>query len=795
MHTLRRFSWVVAVFETTLLWVIAQDDVWSKPCARALLLVAHPDDEALFAGEVLLGRAAALPGNCRRVSWHVVSATYGGESTDGGLRHRRTDFRRSLQVARSHGLSTGITEEVWDFEDCNLKHCGLFVDSASGQDIMKLLKDLITPGTWDFVVTHNQQGEYSHVQHMGLHTAVTSTLNNMNPNEMPRLLVFNPIPELNATISLGKVRMIESYYAGPDVRFPRMLLLKSLSQYSEHLVEVSHFTRPSILHLCYFPGAMEPGGLHFQYAWGLASHIDFGELGPYRAESAAPLAEEMLHYVRGLACSARDNKFLPQYPAICSAVQRHFDGGSTEVGDNLRRMEVWSFIPEAVPETVDAGKALTCLQRTSIVGQFATTGGWQILGTAKGPFWMQLLVIRPILVGWKQGYKGRTYKIVGSTAPLKVDLSSGSARVLGMARTQEDHLVTAKPHDIIGWRILGSSAAEGSAAVDDREDVACMSSSECDEAGLCVFKASPPDIDITIQNITAELYEQKLGRTGLKPKFRAYAVRRGLDISEHLEPGTTYEELMTLRNRLDHPDLGLFEDKIRLRKELLPSVGIPSTPSIHISNSDFQVAKHLHGRRSYVVKPSHMSESQNVFVIRDGINLLQQAWGYPDPQADIDQIQAIADTFADTTALDWECKALVSVRPGVIVEELVLATDLQGRYRVDEYKFYVVWGEVVIGENVPFSSGAAMEISRGGDIFTAKVSCPPYCIATCYPQMVQMAEQVARKAQTDYLRVDILVQGQCEAMYVSEVELFPASDFSPELKDIVAQRWRGGYGF
>lgn len=251
---------------------------------------------------------------------------------------------------------------------------------------------------------------------------------------------------------------------------------------------------------------------------------------------------------------------------------------------------------------------------------------------------------------------------------------------------------------------------------------------------------------------------------------------------------------MTLRQRLYHPDLGLFEDKIRLRRQLLPEVGVPSTPSIHLSNTDFEVGRHLAGRRAFVVKPSHMSESQFVFVVRDGVNLLQQAWGYPDPRVTPEQIQAAVRIFVNRTALDWECRSLVAARQGVVVEELVLAEDDNGKFRVDEYKFYTIWGEVLFGESVPFSSGAAMEISRDGQIWTSKVSCPPLCRAACYTEMVALAEKVARGARTDFLRVDVLVHGRCEGLYVSEVELFPASDFSPQLKEMVAQRWRHGYG-
>ncbi|CAE7784423.1 unnamed protein product, partial [Symbiodinium pilosum] len=193
------------------------------------------------------------------------------------------------------------------------------------------------------------------------------------------------------------------------------------------------------------------------------------------------------------------------------------------------------------------------------------------------------------------------------------------------------------------------------------------------------------------------------------------------------------------------------------------------------------------------VKPSHMSESQNVFVMHNGINLLRQAWGWPG-QSPIDEIQAAVYEFSKKTALDWECKALVASKPGVIVEELVLAEVEGGRFTVDEFKFYTVFGQVAFGEEIFSSAGTVMEIDRNGQILTNKMECPPFCVRPCYAQMVEIAEKVATYARADFLRVDVLVAGRCDGLYVSEVELFPASDFSPFLKEAVAGRWRAGYG-
>ena len=60
---------------------------------------------------------------------------------------------------------------------------------------------------------------------------------------------------------------------------------------------------------------------------------------------------------------------------------------------------------------------------------------------------------------------------------------------------------------------------------------------------------------------------------------------------------------------------------------------------------------------------------------------------------------------------------------------------------------------------------------------------------------VKVAERVADGARADHLRVDLLVKGDCSDLFVSEVELYPAVPFSEEAKQLVAARWRYGYGF
>lgn len=790
------------------------------PCAHALMIVAHPDDETLFAGEALLGRTASLPGNCRNVAWQVVSVT------GGDWRDRREDIRRALSVARKHGLSYEIQEQVWDFEDCNLEYCMKFANRANGlpiaegEGVKDRLARLIYKGSWDFVITHNEHGEYHHLLHIALHLIVKQLLANTPPNiKVPRFLVFNPLPELNVSASIGKMRMLHAYFLGRNVKKPRFLLFGLLSKYCEHIVPNEDFARPKVLGLSYSSASMDHEGLYFQYLWAVMPHKDWGPLTVYNSKKAYPLVEELMMHNYHNACGKKNKLSHPRYPGICANLGRFFSVKDARLRHLLEEMEVpvvdfphFSRPPQGIQQEVAGNVPLDCVALCSRsagsscpaecsarpegqphwrclfqhqIPSSSRVGGWLLRGEAPGPLWLELWVARPISVGWRQGKAA--YRIVAGSGPHLVSLSPRS-----FVDIPQEAEFTVRPHDVAGWS-LWSGAASDLQPVDKTgppDEAVCMGHKDvCNEAGLCLFPTRRTFIPVT--EVQLKLRPLQLTRHPTMP----YQVRPSLDISEYIDHSTSYEELLTIRQRLEHPDLAIFEDKIRLRRELLPAAGVDATPSIHLSNTDTDLTKHLQGRLAYVVKPSHMSESQNVFVVANGVNLLRQAWGFPEPTASIEEIQAAVNTFMNKTALQWECKALLSVPPGVIVEELVLAQDTTGKLRVDEYKFFTVWGRVILSENVPFSSGAVMEIDRNGSILTSKASCPPFCVSPCYHRMVEIAEKVAVFAQTDFLRVDLLVEGKCDALYVSEVELFPASDFSPDLKVEVARHWVKGYGY
>lgn len=104
-----------------------------------LMIVAHPDDETIFAGKELISNK----------EWKVICVTgYSNEI-------RRKEFEKAMKVLN-------ITEyEIWDYPD---KWKGDFDRKKLSNDI----KNVLEKGNYKEVLTHGVKGEYGHTQHKAI---------------------------------------------------------------------------------------------------------------------------------------------------------------------------------------------------------------------------------------------------------------------------------------------------------------------------------------------------------------------------------------------------------------------------------------------------------------------------------------------------------------------------------------------------------------------------------------------------------------------------------------------------
>lgn len=117
---------------------------WPHAEQKALLLVAHPDDEALFAGGLMLEYTSW--------EWHVWYMT--------GDEARRAQAAEWARLAQSFGLH--INQRFFEFED-------RYRSGDRRLWLARLAQEDTT--SWDIVFTHGYRGEYGHHHHVWCHLA------------------------------------------------------------------------------------------------------------------------------------------------------------------------------------------------------------------------------------------------------------------------------------------------------------------------------------------------------------------------------------------------------------------------------------------------------------------------------------------------------------------------------------------------------------------------------------------------------------------------------------------------
>lgn len=116
-----------------------------KDNADALVIVAHPDDETIWMGEVILSHP--------KVSWTIFSLC------------RAADLDRTpkfYKVSRFYGAE-GFMSDLDDEGKLSLVQ--------SLPEIEKRLATL-TKNNYDYIFTHGANGEYNHPRHQGVHQIV-----------------------------------------------------------------------------------------------------------------------------------------------------------------------------------------------------------------------------------------------------------------------------------------------------------------------------------------------------------------------------------------------------------------------------------------------------------------------------------------------------------------------------------------------------------------------------------------------------------------------------------------------
>jgi LmbE family N-acetylglucosaminyl deacetylase len=174
----------------------------TKPKPYRLLVVAHPDDETLFFGGLLITTARKGP------PWKVICVTDG--NADGHGQARRDQFRAATRAMAIKDI------EHWDFPDVYEQRL----------DVTRLTERLrALPGKPREVYTHGVLGEYGHPHHQDVCAAVFKAFGGARVPVWSA--AYNCFPEKTVKLTAAqyrvKCRVLADIYRSETRRFAHFL--------------------------------------------------------------------------------------------------------------------------------------------------------------------------------------------------------------------------------------------------------------------------------------------------------------------------------------------------------------------------------------------------------------------------------------------------------------------------------------------------------------------------------------------------------------------------------------------
>jgi len=246
-------------------------------------------------------------------------------------------------------------------------------------------------------------------------------------------------------------------------------------------------------------------------------------------------------------------------------------------------------------------------------------------------------------------------------------------------------------------------------------------------------------------------------------------LKEEFNISNYWHEGMTWDEFLKVRNNLRRKGLIKYVDKIAQQK--LAAIAGLKVPRTYIAtNESVPIIDLISPLSSYVVKATHMSLSQGLMIVKNGVNMLT---GKPITPK---QVQEQIFASLKNRPRKVESWALHHVQPGFMIQEYI-----PNRMEV---KIQTIWGRAVIGEwrgGEPKWAQTAIwgRYDRDGNIKNGSSPAPSW-----WPKAVAAAEKMAK--DTDALRVDFLVREDGQLL-LNELEIWPESNWSSMTSTLESQ--------
>ncbi len=189
---------------------------------KALVIVAHPDDETIWMGGTILKN--------NDWDWTIISLCREGDLD------RMPKFKRVCDFYNAKGIISDLDDE---------KH-----DPLNIEEVAKKIKSLLSEKKYDYIFTHGENGESGHIRHKETHEAVKKLvedkelecqkllffsyiIGNEIPPVNPGLKIVIPNPNASESIALSeeilkkKKRLVRDMYGYPEFGFEVMCCNKT----------------------------------------------------------------------------------------------------------------------------------------------------------------------------------------------------------------------------------------------------------------------------------------------------------------------------------------------------------------------------------------------------------------------------------------------------------------------------------------------------------------------------------------------------------------------------------------
>jgi len=212
-----------------------------------------------------------------------------------------------------------------------------------------------------------------------------------------------------------------------------------------------------------------------------------------------------------------------------------------------------------------------------------------------------------------------------------------------------------------------------------------------------------------------------------------------------------YDSMNRSRKAISSERLRYLYNKYNIKKEFA-DIGF-HVPKLYLYTKNEICEEELNKHVSFVTKPAHMSESDNVLI------------------NDTTGLKELNESLNKTARFD-EPDMLKECERGIIIEELINV--------VYELKVFVVWGSPLI---VDLRTGKS-EFERVD--FIGKENS-----YLNWDHEHELIERFAERTKIDFFRIDFLYDGK--RLYASECAFMPSTLLPEEIEEFIGLRWQRPY--